>query len=448
MLADALGILLHGEAVQVDAPLDHIIVPHVAGHIGIHRAVDIKAVVHQVTEALVVPVKGHAEGGDEDVGVPHIGRDLTQPAADVVLLLLHGDGLFVPVLVVGVAVAGDLPAAGPESLGHRLCLVQHPLLGGLVKQLQVGDPVAEGPGIAGDGHDALGPLPGKLRMLPDIGVQDGHHVAVIGGLAALYRLDAAAVVHDGAAHDGDHVALVIHVQPAGKAVVQHIVVIVHVVDGQHQGLFAGGQVDILENSLAVHQLHHVGDVIEDEALLLQQGQHGLELRYGGHEHIIARGVVVAVKGLCGVGGQTVEEDVVILAAVVFHQALLQVLHVLKHGGGVGVGQLSGVFQQPDGIVIIIAPGQSLCLGQQVCPAGGQVLAVLGRLGVVLLLPLLLLLLAAVQAGQRILVVKGPHQRRPRENHRNDGHRQHQQQHRTSGAAALVGVFSSCHIVTS
>ena len=183
-------------------------------------------------------------------------------------------------------------------------------------------------------------------------------------------------------------------------------------------------------------------------MLLQQGQHGLELRHGGHEHIIARGVVVAVKGLCGVGGQTVEEDVVILAAVVFHQALLQVLHVLKHGGGVGVGQLSGVFQQPDGIVIIIAPGQSLCLGQQVCPAGGQVLAVLGRLGVVLLLPLLLLLLAAVQAGQRILVVKGPHQRRPRENHRNDGHRQHQQQHRTSGAAALVGVFSSCHIVTS
>ena len=348
--------------------------------------------------------------------------------------------------------AGDLPAGVAESLRHLRGLVQHPLLGLLVKEMQVGDTVAEGAGIAGEGHDALGALPGELGMLLDVGIQNGHHVAVIGGLAALHRQHLFAVVDDGAAHDGDHVALVVHVQTAGEAVIQHIVVIIHVVDGQHQGLFAGGQVDVLEDGLAVHLLHHVGDIVENEAGLLQQGQHGLELGHGGHEVVVAGLFPVTVKGEGGVGSQTVEEDVVILSALVLYKAFLGLFHILQQGGGVGVHQFTAVFQQGDGIVIVIATEQQLGLLQQHLPLCLQGGLVHRGLGVVLRRSLLFLLLTGEyifhRIGQGIFVVQRPHQCRDGKNHRDDGDDQKNQNHRQLDAAAAVGIFPSCHGKTS
>ena len=263
------------------------------------------------------------------------------------------------------------------------------------------------------------------------------------------------MVNDLAAHDGDHVALFIHIQTAGKTVVQHIGIVVHVVDGDHQGLFAGGQIDVLEDRLAVHDLHHVGDVIEDEAGFLQQRQHGFELGDGGHKVVVTGLFPVAVKGFGSVGHQTVEEDVVILAALVFHQAFLGLFHILQQGGGGGVGELARIGQQLDGVVIIVTLHQPFGLVQQLLALGldGGVVHRRRGGGIVGLAGLVLLLLAlagqlVAEIGEGILVVQRPHQGSHSENQGDDGHHHHDQNHGQLYAAAVMGVFSFCHILSS
>ena len=61
------------------------------------------------------------------------------------------------------------------------------------------------------------------------------------------------------------------------------------------------------------------DINEHKPGLLELGQHGFKLGDGGHVQVIARGVVVAVKGFVRVHNETVEENMVELAVCIGDQ---------------------------------------------------------------------------------------------------------------------------------
>ena len=94
--------------------------------------------------------------------------------------------------------------------------------------------------------------------------------------------------------------------------VGHVLIVVHIVNRENEGLFALGQINValLIYGLAVvclDLLHHVVDIHEDIAPCVHLLHDGVKLAYRGHIEVVAVLFPVAVKGSIGVGNKAVEE---------------------------------------------------------------------------------------------------------------------------------------------
>ena len=127
-------------------------------------------------------------------------------------------------------------------------------------------------------------------------------------------------------------------QLVGQAVLQHVGVVVGVVVGEDQGLFALGKVEGVAHHHRIAGLidalaPHVPDVHQDVALLIDVVQNPVELVHRHHVVVQAVRLGVAVEGQLRVGDDGVEEEVLHNAVVggVGHPVPLA---ALGHDGGV------------------------------------------------------------------------------------------------------------------
>ena len=100
----------------------------------------------------------------------------------------------------------------------------------------------------------------------------------------------------------------------GKAVLQHVGVVVGVVIGEDQRLFPLRQIEGVAHHLGLAVLPggfapHIGNIHQDIALLIDVVQNLVELVHRHHEVVQPVGLGVAVKGQLRVGDDRVEEQV-------------------------------------------------------------------------------------------------------------------------------------------
>ena len=135
-------------------------------------------------------------------------------------------------------------------------------------------------------------------------VQDGDGVQVPGGhLIAL-----------GVLAPGGDLAVLADDQLVGKAVLEHIVVVIGVVVGEDQGLFALRQVEGVPNHLRLTVLAgglapHIADVHQHVALVIDTLEDFVVLIHRHHVIVNAVGLGVSVKGQLRIGHHWVEEQV-------------------------------------------------------------------------------------------------------------------------------------------
>ena len=156
----------------------------------------------------------------------------------------------------------------------------------------------------------------------------------------------------------------------GEAVVQHVVVVTHVVLGHDKGLFALRQhdlaVDKAEISILVRLfIGHVVEAHQHVTALVHGVQNALKLVRCGHHGIVALGIRIPVKGLGRVHDQGVEENVGDLGVIRFHHRVLGgqiAVYGLLTAGVRGSGGIA--LHQGHGPVVVVTGGQPVGLGDQ------------------------------------------------------------------------------------
>ena len=189
---------------------------------------------------------------------------------------------------------------------HRLDLllaVGLPLRGPLHILIRLGA-VAQDALISRQAQAALGAEGGEVQVLFHKLVQDGDGVQVPGG-----HLIALGVLAPG----GDLAILPDH-QLVGEAIGKHIFIVVGVVVGEDQGLFALRQVEGVPNHLRLTVLAgglapHIADVHQHVALVIDTLEDFVVLIHRHHVIVNAVGLGVSVKGQLRIGHHWMEEQV-------------------------------------------------------------------------------------------------------------------------------------------
>ena len=209
-----------------------------------------------------------------------------------------GDGRALERIVVGVAVAGEVPAQLTKSLGNDGCVfdtISEVRLVGLVFR----DVVAEHALVAGQRDDALCSAEREVRVVPYEAVEDRHGVAVEGECLG-------AVVAD---HHGRDVEVAVDGKAIGEAIGRHVAVVAHVVDREHKRTLAGRDDQRCRFEPVVGLAIQIVDVDEDEVVVVKLLERAGEFEPGDHELSVAGVGVVAVEHLVVVNDQRVDEQV-------------------------------------------------------------------------------------------------------------------------------------------
>ena len=274
----------------------------------------------------IVPVRPGAMGIVEDGSGTNQTAHLVQPALGVRLHPFQRGGREVD-MAPGVAAKGPAGALQLRNNGlHRLALFLPVGFQFIIPHLGVRvGAVAQDALVAGEAQAAFGAEGGEVGMLPDELVQNGDGVQILGD--DLVALGVQAVAPDQAVVTDDEFV--------GEAVLDHIIVVVHIVVGDDEGLFALGDVEGVPHH---HRLAagvgafapYVIDVHQHIAPVIYALENFVIFVHCDHPVIDAVGLTVAVKGQLRVGHDGVEEQML-------HHAVPRYIGHAVHGAPVNGG---------------------------------------------------------------------------------------------------------------
>ena len=156
--------------------------------------------------------------------------------------------------------------------------------------------------VARQAQAALGPKGGEIRVLLHKLIQDGNGVQVPANHLVALRVQT----------PGGNLQILPYDELMGKAVFQHIGVVIRVVVTENQGLFPLGEVegvaDHLWALLSLLLAPNMVDVHQDIALFIDALENFPVFLHGDHEVVQAVGLVVPVKGQLRIGNDGVEKQ--------------------------------------------------------------------------------------------------------------------------------------------
>ena len=328
--------MAQGGAVRVEPVADDgaDVLLDIAEALDAHGGKDPEALALEVPEhrAGVLPVVAVGPlpvGVEQDGGGAHQAAHLVEPPLGVCLDGLHGLGAQADVAP-GVAAEGPAGALELRDDGlHRLNLPLAVGLLGLGPALGVRlGPVAQDALVAGEAQAPLGAEGGEVRVLLHELVQDGDGVQV----------PADHLVALGVLAPGGDLAGLADDQLVGKAVLEHIVVVIGVVVGEDQGLFALRQVEGVLHHLGLTVLAgglapHIADVHQNIALVIDALEDLVVLVHRHHVVVQAVGLGVPVEGQLRIGDDGMEEQM-LHNAVIGHIGHPVPDAALRHHGGI------------------------------------------------------------------------------------------------------------------
>ena len=272
-------------------------------------------------------------GVEEDRGLPHQASHLVQPALGVRLDAGH---VAVPQADVAPGVASEGPAGAAELFDNGLdglpLLLAVGLLG-VVPLLGVRlGAVAQDALVARQAQAALGPEGGEIRVLLHKLVQDGDGVQVPADYLVPLRVQAV----------GGDFQVLPDDELMGKAVFQHVGVVIRIVVAEDQGLLSLGEVEGIPDHMGAVLPFLLApdavDIHQDVALVIDALEDFIILVHGDHEVVQAVGLVIPVEGQFRVGNDGMEKQVLYNAGpgevtLLLLGGVLDFIGLLDGGGG-------------------------------------------------------------------------------------------------------------------